>query len=79
MIVQEYLTTPLLIDGYKFDIRLYCMALSVDPLQIYLYKEGLVRLATEKYTGPSAKNFNRKYVHLTNYAINKLNPQFVNN
>jgi hypothetical protein len=43
---------------------------------IFLYKDGLVRLASEKYTG--SKNMQDVYVHLTNYSLNKKNNNFDN-
>ena len=45
-------------------------------MTIYLYKDGLVRLASEKYD-PN-KNFNDPYTHLTNYSLNKKNENFDN-
>ncbi len=45
---------------------------SVNPLKIYLYDEGLVRFATEKYE-KSMSDTKNVFAHLTNYSINKKN------
>jgi tubulin polyglutamylase TTLL6/13 len=42
----------------------------VDPLKIYLFKEGLARFSTEVYQQPCKKNLGNLFMHLTNYAIN---------
>ncbi len=68
--VSEYIKNPLLLNGFKFDLRIYVAITSVNPLRLYVYEEGLVRFATEKYSNADHKNV---YVHLTNYSINKRN------
>lgn len=50
IIVSEYIDNPLLLDGYKFDLRIYVALMSINPLRIYIYEDGLVRLATVKYS-----------------------------
>ena len=73
---------PYLLDGLKFDLRLYVMILSCEPLKIFLYSEGLVRFATHQYQplSPNAgkDQLNNLFMHLTNYAVNKENENFKN-
>ncbi|KAG9283041.1 putative tubulin polyglutamylase TTLL2 [Astyanax mexicanus] len=68
VIVQKYISNPLLIAGYKFDLRIYVCVKSFRPLTIYMHQEGLVRFATEKYNLASLDNL---FSHLTNTSINK--------
>uniref|UniRef100_W5MPA7 Tubulin tyrosine ligase-like family, member 7 n=1 Tax=Lepisosteus oculatus TaxID=7918 RepID=W5MPA7_LEPOC len=75
-IVQEYLDKPFLMEGYKFDLRIYILVTSCDPLRIFLYNDGLVRMGTEKYHAPSESNLSQLYMHLTNYSVNKHNENF---
>ncbi|KAH8407193.1 hypothetical protein KR222_010324 [Zaprionus bogoriensis] len=76
LICQTYIHRPLLIDGYKFDLRVYTLITCVDPLRIYVYNEGLARFATNKYVEPTPGNANDLYMHLTNYSVNKRNSQY---
>ena len=69
VLIQRYIRDPHLIDGYKYDIRVYVAVTSLDPLRVYVYREGLVRLATEKYT-EDGDDLKRRCMHLTNYSVN---------
>lgn len=70
-ICQVYINKPFLIDGYKFDLRIYTLITSCDPLRLYIYDEGLVRFATTRYKEPNPVNISNVFMHLTNYAVNK--------
>ncbi|CAB1332525.1 unnamed protein product [Coregonus sp. 'balchen'] len=76
-VVQEYIHKPLLIDKLKFDIRLYVLVKSLEPLEIYIAKEGLSRFCTEPYQEPSQKNLSHVFMHLTNYSLNVQSGNFV--
>ena len=77
--MQRYLHKPFLIDKLKFDLRIYVFLCGVDPLRVYFYKEGLCRLATAEYKPPNQHNLDNLYMHLTNYAINKMSSNYVAN
>jgi tubulin polyglutamylase TTLL4 len=70
---------PHLINGLKYDLRVYVLVTSFCPLKVYIYNDGLVRFATEPYS-IDLKTINQKFVHLTNFSINKKNTaKFVKN
>ncbi|RLN86344.1 hypothetical protein BBJ28_00007461 [Nothophytophthora sp. Chile5] len=61
-----YIDDPLLIDGFKFDLRIYVLVLSVAPLQIHILRNGLARFCTSAFRKPTRKNLSQKRMHLTN-------------
>lgn len=69
-VISKYISNPYLINGLKFDLRIYVLVTGFSPLKVYLYQDGLVRFAGEKYS-LSSDNLKNNYIHLTNYAINK--------
>ncbi|PAA47515.1 hypothetical protein BOX15_Mlig027105g2 [Macrostomum lignano] len=78
LVVCKYVANPLVVDGFKFDLRIYVAVTSYDPLVIYMYEEGLARFATVKYQ--AALRYSRNQcMHLTNYSVNKKNQEYVQN
>ena len=75
-IVQKYISNPYLVNGHKFDLRLYVLITSLDPLIVYMYGDGLVRFATQPYTN-SPDKLGDTYIHLTNFEINKVQSRYV--
>ncbi|XP_055861674.1 probable beta-tubulin polyglutamylase isoform X1 [Biomphalaria glabrata] len=78
VIVQKYIHSPYLINGSKFDMRIYVYVSSYDPLRLYVYNDGLARFASSKYSS-STKSLSNRFIHLTNYSVNKKNTQYVSN
>ncbi|EER04494.1 Tubulin--tyrosine ligase, putative, partial [Perkinsus marinus ATCC 50983] len=67
----RYIERPLLIGGFKCDFRVYVLVVSVHPLKVYIYCDGLVRFGTSRY---DLATLSDKFSHLTNSSINKLSP-----
>ncbi|CAG5124977.1 unnamed protein product, partial [Candidula unifasciata] len=78
VIVQRYIHRPFLINSSKFDLRIYVYVSCYDPLRLYVYEDGLARFASCKYSS-SSKTFNNRYMHLTNYSVNKKNADYLSN
>jgi len=45
-LVSKYVSKPHTLKGFKYDLRIYVLVTCFDPLRVYLFDEGLVRLAT---------------------------------
>ena len=111
----RYIANPYLINGHKFDLRLYVYVTSHDPLRIYLFDDGeksspsslspidvhfrldsirfakvclltlLLLLFKGKLRSPliryssSVKSLSDRFMHLTNYSINRYNSEYRTN
>ena len=79
MVVQRYIDNPLLVNGLKFDLRIYVVIAGINPGDIHAFiaDEGLARFCTVKYRKPCPDNFKKVYMHLTNYSLNKVSAKYV--
>lgn len=78
--LQEYVDKPLLVDGHKFDIGVYVIITSVDPLRVYIYKgDILFRFCPVKYHPFDATNVDKYIVgddYLPTWDVPSLAPFF---
>lgn len=72
-VAQCYLSKPYLIGGKKFDMRLYALVTSFNPLKCWIYRKGFARFSASRYEGSDLKNTS---IHLTNVAVQKHNEQY---
>mmetsp|Transcript_1057 Transcript_1057/g.3431 ORF Transcript_1057/g.3431 Transcript_1057/m.3431 type:complete len:998 (-) Transcript_1057:2293-5286(-) len=70
MVVQKYVSRPLLVSGHKFDLRLYCLITSFQPLEAFVHTEGFARFSAAKYS-TSKQDLNNNFIHLTNSSIQR--------
>lgn len=77
-VVSRYVDNPLLIQGLKFDLRIYVLVTSYSPLRAYVYREGLTRFASSPYSVED-EHLRDAYRHLTNYSVNKSAHNFIEN
>lgn len=66
-VVQRYIPQPFLIDGRKFHLRAYVLA--VGSLQVYLYSDVLALFSLYHYPGPL--DLSNLAAHLTNTCFQK--------
>jgi hypothetical protein len=67
VVVQKYVTNTLLYQGRKFDLRIYFLVASADPMLVY-YHDGSLRVSMNQYKDD---NFTSTADHLTNIGDNK--------
>ncbi|MGM0521776.1 MAG: PqqD family peptide modification chaperone [Pseudomonadota bacterium] len=71
-LVQEYIGNPHTIRGHKYVLRLYMLIAGIDPLRIYLYRQGFAKLASAPWDPDDVDNV---YSQLTNPDINARNQE----
>lgn len=70
LLIQKYIENPLLFNNRKFDIRVFIL---IDhQSNLYMFKEGHLKTSSEVYDISTKHSF----VHITNYSLQKYNPNF---
>ncbi|CAI2369156.1 unnamed protein product [Moneuplotes crassus] len=66
-VIQKYIERPLLIQGRKFDIRIWALYWNK---RVHIFEEGYIRTACEPFSNQNT-DVSNQYIHLTNNAIQK--------
>jgi len=69
-VAQQYISSPYLVGGRKFDLRIYAVVQSYTPLKVYLNREGFARFTSSRYT-VNKEDLSNAYIHLTNHSVQK--------
>ena len=67
IVVQKFVSKPHCIDGFKYDLRIFVCVCGVNPLRIYVYKDGLASLATDKLEKMSVTSLKNLDMQLVNW------------
>jgi len=73
-LAQKYLTNVLTLGGYKVTLRVYVAVTSLDPMRLYVFDNGLVRMCSHKYSN-DPDNLRDKYAHFDSIDINHVNEE----
>lgn len=76
VVAQRYIADPLLLDGYKFDVRFHVLVTSCEPLRVFVHRYGVARLASSRYEEPARGNIRENTVHITNPWQNSHNANY---
>ena len=49
-LISRYIMNPLLINNKKFDMRAYVLVTGMNPLKIYFYRDGYLKLTVKNFT-----------------------------
>ena len=58
----------MIIIGKKFDIRVWVLVTSVEPLTVWMFMKPYLRFTAEDY---NANQLHNKFSHLTNATVSK--------
>ncbi|NOY01004.1 MAG: hypothetical protein GXP30_14945, partial [Verrucomicrobia bacterium] len=64
-VVQHYIHNPLLVDGRKFNLRLYLVVMQVNADSVYGWRDGIVFISPETY-GLEGDDLRNARIHIVN-------------
>ncbi len=77
-VIQKYISSPLLYQERKFDLRVMVLAFYDNPeIKVYLHPKIVMRTNSVKYRKKLYYDWDKdKFIHLTNHSIQKYHPNF---
>ena len=54
-VLQEYVMDPLTFKGHKFDVRLWAVVTSLEPLRVYVLRRGIPKISQMRYSARADK------------------------
>lgn len=72
MVIQTYIARPFTLRRHKFDIRVYLLIASVEPL-VCFYHDGYLRVNAEPYDPSNTAN---SFAHITNFHVAVKHPDY---
>ncbi|CAM9875768.1 unnamed protein product, partial [Hapterophycus canaliculatus] len=73
-VVQRYISSPFVIGGKKFDLRLYVLVTSFRPLTVYIYRDGFAKFSSTRFRQvrhADPAHLANELMHLTNHAVQR--------
>lgn len=72
VVVQQYVHPPLLVEGRKFDFRMYLLIARCKPMRAFLFQDYYARLSLNQYDWQDSDLL----THLTNASQQKKHPNY---
>ena len=68
-LISKYVMNPLLINKKKFDMRAYILVTGMNPLKIYFYRDGYIKISVKDFN-LNHESINDGCIHITTSDIN---------
>jgi len=74
--ISRYIHNPHLLNGTKYHLRLYVLITGYSPMKLYLFNEGQVMRASEKYDNELDKLKNKNSI-FTNFFVTSRSKEYI--